>query len=83
MNRDRVIGGLDRLQADGLAYVVCGANYLAVAMPHVPVGRSKSGSQVFACRLTCSVRQVADAGLEREGDPQTLADGYRPADGVR
>jgi excisionase family DNA binding protein len=36
-------------QADGLACVVCQADYLRVATPHVPVGRSHTGSQVFAC----------------------------------
>jgi hypothetical protein len=36
-------------QADGLACVTCGADFLTVATPHVPVGRSHTGSQVFAC----------------------------------
>jgi len=42
------------LQADGLGCVVCKADFLRVRVPHVPVGRSVSGSQVFAyvsCRL--------------------------------
>jgi hypothetical protein len=31
-------------QADGLACVVCGAAYLTNPVPHVPVGRSHTGS---------------------------------------
>jgi hypothetical protein len=41
-------------QADGLACVVCGADYLTVRVPHRPVGRSVTGSQVFACSATCA-----------------------------
>lgn len=44
-----MITGLTAAQADGLACVVCGADYLRVRVPHVPVGRSLTGSQVFAC----------------------------------
>lgn len=44
-----MITGLTAPQADGLACVVCGADYLRVRVPHVPVGRSVTGSQVFAC----------------------------------
>jgi hypothetical protein len=40
-------------QADGLSCVVCGADYLTVRVPHRPVGRSATGSQVFACTATC------------------------------
>ena len=42
----------DRLtpaQADGLACVVCGVDYLQVNAARRPVGWSQSGSQVFAC----------------------------------
>ncbi len=42
------------LQADGLACVVCQANYLIVRTAHVPVGRSVTGSQVFACIGQCA-----------------------------
>jgi len=44
-----VLHGLTDAQADGLACVVCSVNFLASAVPHVPVGRSHTGSQVFAC----------------------------------
>lgn len=49
MNHDMMITGLTAAQADGLACVVCGADYLRIRVPHVPVGRSVTGSQVFAC----------------------------------
>jgi hypothetical protein len=49
MNRDTIITGLTTWQADGLACVACGIDYLHVRVPHVPVGRSVTGSQVFAC----------------------------------
>lgn len=42
--------GLTGAQADGLACVVCGADYLLPgSAAHVPVGWSGTGSQVFAC----------------------------------
>lgn len=49
MNRDTILSGLTSLQADGLACVACGADFLTVAAPQVPIGRSATGSQVFAC----------------------------------
>ncbi|MFC0539894.1 hypothetical protein [Kutzneria chonburiensis] len=49
MSGDNIIAGLTPVQADGLACVACGADYLRVRVPHVPVGRSVTGSQVFAC----------------------------------
>lgn len=49
-----VIGGLTEAQADGLACVICGADYLRVRLAHVPVGRSATGSQVFACVGRCT-----------------------------
>lgn len=39
MNHETIFKALDSMQADGLACVVCGANYLRVPVPHVPVGR--------------------------------------------
>ncbi|MFF0144452.1 hypothetical protein ATK36_3371 [Amycolatopsis sulphurea] len=49
MSRDTLITGLTPVQADGLACATCGADYMRVPVPHVPVGRSVTGSQVFAC----------------------------------
>ncbi len=44
-----VLDGLTNAQADGLACVICGADFMAVKVTHYPVGRSHTGSQVFAC----------------------------------
>ena len=49
MSGDTLITGLTAPQADGLACMTCGTDYLSVRVPHVPVGRSVTGSQVFAC----------------------------------
>lgn len=37
-------------QADGTACVICHADFLKVRVTSVPVGRSETGSQVFACK---------------------------------
>ncbi|GDY34067.1 hypothetical protein GTS_57000 [Gandjariella thermophila] len=63
MNPHKVITGLTALQADGLACPVCGANYLRVRVPSVPVGRSVTGSQVHACVGRCA--EVATAEHRR------------------
>ena len=59
MNHDTINPGLTALQADGLACVACGADYLRV---HVPVGRSVTGSQVFACVGCCPDDERRAAG---------------------
>ena len=46
-------------QADGLACVVCGVDFLTATVAHRPVGRSETGSQVFAC---CSHDEQAATG---------------------
>jgi hypothetical protein len=51
---DRIFTNLTERQAEGLACVVCGADYLTDTVPHVPVGRSHTGSQVFACQAGCA-----------------------------
>lgn len=61
MNADQIITGLTVLQADGLACVACGADYLRSRVPHVPVGRSVTGSQVFAC-ASCDLSDPRRAG---------------------
>ena len=53
MNGHTIITGLTASQADGLACVACGADYLRVQDGHVPVGRSVTGPQVFACVGCC------------------------------
>ncbi len=44
-----MITGLTALQAHGSAFMLSGGDYPPVRVPHVPVGRSVTGSQVFAC----------------------------------
>jgi len=54
-------------QLDGLACIICGRDYQASNIPSVPVGRSQTGGQVFAC-CTCDVPHVmpADDLVEHE-----------------
>lgn len=48
--RERVaVDQLTAAQADGLSCVECGCDFLRVRVPRVPVGRSQTGSQIFAC----------------------------------
>jgi hypothetical protein len=55
MNPEKIISGLTADQADGLACVVCGLDYLDTPRSaSVPVGRSVTGSQVFACVGRCA-----------------------------
>jgi hypothetical protein len=58
-----VLTHLTSAQADGLTCVVCGRDYLndPERTPHVPVGRSGTGSQIFACTPGCAA-QVAETG---------------------
>jgi len=64
MSGDTITTGLTALQANGLACVVCGADYLHVRVPHVPLGWSVTGSQVFACiGCTNDGRRVAGGVL--------------------
>lgn len=58
---DRVWHSLTPAQADGLSCVHCGVSYLLVSVPHRPVGRSETGSQVFSC--TWIEHDQADAEL--------------------
>ena len=58
---EEIITGLTPLQADGLACVVCEADYLRVRVSHVPVGRSVTGSQVFTC-VPCHLPDPQHAG---------------------
>jgi len=54
--------GLSPAQADGLACVVCAVDYLEHNTPRRPVGRSQSGSQVFACCEHRAVRHAVGGG---------------------
>lgn len=54
MNQGKIITRLTPLQADDLACIECGADYSQIRVPHVPVGRSVTGSQVFSCVGCCA-----------------------------
>ncbi|HZD15488.1 MAG TPA: hypothetical protein VE196_10285 [Pseudonocardiaceae bacterium] len=61
MTIERLWRGLDAFRADGLECVICGTSYLvAGSPPHVPVGRSMSGSRVFACVGECAMLAALD-----------------------
>lgn len=51
---ERIWPQLTPAQADGLACVICECDYLSYHVSHVPVGRSVTGSQVFACAAACA-----------------------------
>jgi len=50
---------LTPIQADGVACVVCGCDYLTTRVTSRPVGRSALGSQVFACVGPCTDQGAA------------------------
>lgn len=62
MSHETIIAGLTPPQADGLACVVCGADYPRVRVPHAPMGRSVTASQVFACVGCCPDDERRAAG---------------------
>lgn len=52
---DRVLIGLTERAADGLECAVCGRDAdHPLRPPTQPVGRSETGSQVFACAGACA-----------------------------
>ena len=56
----RIWTGLSPAQADGLACVICAHDFRIRGSVSVPVGRSHTGSQVFACLASCA--QIATEG---------------------
>lgn len=63
-----MFAGLTDAQADGLACVVCGLDYLHHGSSvSVPVGRSVTGSQVFACVGPCGEAIAADPEIGCRG----------------
>lgn len=52
--RERTWKDLVPAQDDGLACVICARDYLRQPTQRVPVGRSHTGSQVFACMPGCA-----------------------------
>ena len=55
---ERIWTGLDARAADGLACVICGRGPQGRGRAWVPVGRSHTGAQVFACVGDCADRAV-------------------------
>jgi hypothetical protein len=55
---ERIWTGLDAAAADGLACVICGRGARGRGRASVPVGRSHTGSRVFACVGECAARAV-------------------------
>jgi hypothetical protein len=51
---ERIWTGLGPTQADGQACVICARSFRARGSVTVPVGRSRTGSQVFACAGECT-----------------------------
>jgi hypothetical protein len=65
---DQQFPGLSLAQADGRACVVCGRRLRGKGLVWQPVGRSHTGSQVFACAGTCASTATApDAVVIPEG----------------
>ncbi|MEU8972621.1 hypothetical protein AB0D11_25675 [Streptomyces monashensis] len=59
---ERYFWHLNPQQADGVACVVCGADFLKSKITSVPIGRNPSDeSQVFACKEPCAGRIAEDA----------------------
>lgn len=56
---ERVWIGLDAVAADGWACVICARGLRARGGAWVPVGRSHTGSQVFACAGGCADQAAA------------------------
>jgi len=63
---ERIWTELDPASADGLACVICRRDLRTRGSVAVPVGRSQTGSQVFACIGNCAARATREsAGGER------------------
>ncbi|MFF4934975.1 hypothetical protein ACFY2H_39900 [Streptomyces griseofuscus] len=66
-------------QADGIACVVCGADFLTTKITSVPVGRSPADeSQVYACQVPCAAVIAKEA--ERMAREMRTAAGIDDAD---
>lgn len=64
MTAERIWTGLDAVTADGLACVFCGRSFRFRRSPvRLPVGRSQTGSQVFACVGDCVDRAAVPRGV--------------------
>ncbi|MER6011048.1 hypothetical protein [Streptomyces bluensis] len=59
---ERYFWHLSGLQADGIACVVCGANYLKMRIPSVEVGKEPNNKgPVYACADPCAGRIAKEA----------------------
>jgi hypothetical protein len=56
---ERIWTGLPAAAADGLACVICGRGLRGRGRSWVPVGRSHTGAEVFACLRDCADRAAA------------------------
>ncbi|MFD4540954.1 hypothetical protein [Streptomyces bauhiniae] len=74
---ERYFWHLNAAQADGVACVVCGMDFLTRKVSSVAVGRSPADeSQVFACREPCAARIADEAErMAREMRTATESDG--------
>jgi len=66
----RIWTGLSPAQADGLACVICAHDFRIRGSVSVPVGRSHTGSQVFACLDRCA-HDAAEGPAGAPGEPTT------------
>lgn len=69
--REQTWNDLAPAQADGLACVICARDYLRQPTQRIPVGRSHTGSQVFACAAGCA--EAGRAGVCIPDDALTAA----------
>lgn len=77
---ERYFWHLNGAQADGMACVVCGANFLDARITSVPVGRSPADeSQVFACADPCAKR-IADDAEQMAQEMRAVAGGNAARD---
>ena len=67
---ERIWTGLSPAQADGLACVICAHDFRVRGSVSVPVGRSHTGSQVFACVDRCA-RAAAEGPAGAPGEAST------------
>ncbi len=67
---ERIWTGLSPAQADGLACVICAHDFRIRGSVSVPVGRSHTGSQVFACLDRCA-QAAGERAPGAPGEPGT------------
>ncbi|MFJ9818795.1 hypothetical protein ACIRU3_26790 [Streptomyces sp. NPDC101151] len=79
---ERYFWHLSAAQKDGMACLVCGADFLKERITSVPVGRSPDDeSQVFACSEPCA-RRIADEAEQMAHELRTVAGAPESGDGV-